>query len=211
MPVNFSGHDLTCVRGGRTVFTALSFRVGQGGALLLRGPNGSGKSSLLRLIAGFQVPAAGGFRWDDQPIAPAADAHRARITHCSHLNAVKAAMTVTEHLRFWIDLSGSVDAAADTSSALERWGLAKIAELPGAYLSAGQRRRLNLARLSASRADLWLLDEPAVGLDDAAVQTLTEMIGEHRGRGGLAVIATHGGLSVAGAETLDLDRYTGGP
>lgn len=202
--MNFSGQDLTCVRGGRTVFHTLSFHVAAGDALLLRGPNGCGKSSLLRLVAGFQAPASGTFQWDEGAGFTDPDRHRERVCYAGHLDAVKPALTVAEGLQFWVDLAGGKE---NTDQALRHWGLGAIADLPGAYLSAGQRKRLNLARLSVSRAELWLLDEPTVSLDDAAVKTLAEVIHEHQAKGGLAMIATHMDLDVEGAQTLNLEPF----
>jgi heme exporter protein A len=205
-PVNFTGKDLTCVRGGRLVFQALGFQVAAGSVLVLRGPNGCGKSSLLRLVAGFQAPAAGGFLWDDQPVEDDPDGHRARITYAGHLDAVKTAFTVTENLQFWGRLGGNGE--PPVADALDRWGLGAIADLPGAYLSAGQRKRLNLARLSLSTANMWLLDEPTVSLDDDAIDTLMKVISEHQGGGGSAIIATHTDLTLDATHTLNLEPFT---
>ena len=204
--VNFTGKDLTCVRGGRLVFQSLSFQVAAGSVLVLRGPNGSGKSSLLRLVAGFQPPAEGAFLWDDRPVAEDRDGHRARITYAGHLDAVKPALSVTESLQFWARLGSKGD--PPVADALDRWGLGAIADLPGAYLSAGQRKRLNLARLSLSTSRLWLLDEPTVSLDDSAVDTLMGVISDHQADGGSAIIATHTDLALKATDTLSLEPYT---
>ena len=204
--MTFAGKDLTCVRGGRVVFRSLSFQVVAGGVLVLGGPNGSGQSSLLRLVAGLQPPAHGSFLWDDLPVTDDRDGHRARVTYAGHLDAVKPALTVTEGLGFWARLGGDAG-AQQIEKALERWGLAPIADLPGAYLSAGQRRRLNLARLSLTNAKLWLLDEPTVSLDDAAVHTLMGVIGDHQANGGRAMIATHTDLDLEATDTLNLEPF----
>ena len=205
--MNFAGKDLTCVRGGRLVFQSLSFQVAAGSVLVLRGPNGSGKSSLLRLVAGFQPPAEGAFLWDDRPGAEDPDGHRARITYAGHLDAVKPAFSVTESLQFWARPIGFGE-PKPVADALDRWGLGAIADLPGAYLSAGQRKRLNLARLSLSTSRLWLLDEPTVSLDDSAVETLLGVISDHQAGGGSAIIATHTDLALTATETLNLEPYT---
>jgi heme exporter protein A len=205
--VNFAGKNLTCVRGGRLVFQSLSFHVAAGSVLVLQGPNGSGKSSLLRLVAGFQAPAEGAFLWDDRPVAEDRDGHRARITYAGHLDAVKPAFSVTESLQFWARPIGFGE-PKPVADALDRWGLRAIADLPGAYLSAGQRKRLNLARLSLSESRLWLLDEPTVSLDDSAVDTLMGVISEHQADRGSAIIATHTDLALKATETLSLEPYT---
>lgn len=197
----FAASGLTCVRGERIVFQRLSFQVGAGGALLLRGPNGAGKSSLLRLAAGFLPPAEGTLSWNGQPIGADIDAHRARLAYVGHLDAVKPALSVAENLAFWLALGGDRrgDAVAD---ALAPLGLGHLVSLPAAYLSAGQRRRLNLSRLLATKAALWLLDEPMSSLDDASATALAKVIEDHRARGGMAVIATHQDLPLADAATL---------
>lgn len=201
----FSGHDLTCIRGERIVFQNLSFAVAAGGALILRGPNGSGKSTLLRLVAGFLKPAHGRLSWPGGT-AGADDDYRDRIHYVGHLDAVKPAFSVAENLAFWTAYDGSTAIEADCSRALERLGLSHIADIPGRYLSAGQRRRLNIARIAATVKPLWLLDEPSVSLDDASVARLAELIAEHRAQGGMVMVATHIDLAMDGAETLHLDQ-----
>ncbi len=193
----FGAENLTCVRGERMVFRALSFRVEAGGALVLRGPNGTGKSSLLRLCAGFIAPAEGQLTWDG--VAVDDDEHRARLAYVGHLDAVKPALSLRENVAFWAALhGGAVDAA------LDRFGLAALADVPGRYLSAGQKRRANLARLLVSPATLWLLDEPTTALDAAAVTLLAGVVAEHRARGGMVMAATHTDLGFGTAATLEL-------
>ncbi len=195
----FEARGLTCIRGERVVFENLAFSVAPGGALLLRGANGTGKSSLLRICAGFLQPAGGELRWNAAPVAGDLDAHRARLAYVGHLDAVKPAFTVAENVAFWLKLSGAGTRAETALSAL---GLGHLASLPAAYLSAGQRRRLNLARLAGSAAPLWLLDEPTSSLDDASSHALLTLIEAHRAGGGMAVIATHQDLALTKAETL---------
>ena len=206
-PVNFTGKDLTCVRGGRLVFQGLGFQVTAGSVLVLRGPNGCGKSSLLRLVAGFQAPAAGEFLWDDNSISDDPDGHRARITYAGHLDAVKTAFSVTEGLMFWARFGGTSNPKT-VADALDRWGLGAVSDIPGGYLSAGQRKRLNLARLSLSTAQMWLLDEPTVSLDDGAIDTLMTVISKHQAGGGSAIIATHTDLDLNASNTLNLEPFT---
>ncbi|HZS85449.1 MAG TPA: heme ABC exporter ATP-binding protein CcmA [Stellaceae bacterium] len=199
----FTGADLACWRGERLVFAGLSFALGPGEALLLTGPNGSGKSSLLRLMTGLLAPAAGTLLWDGVAIARDPAAHRARLHFIGHQDAVKPILTVGETIAFWGGLRGGSNAEA----ALARFGLDRLAETPCRLLSAGQRKRLSLARLLASLAPLWLLDEPTTGLDDASVGALEAAMAAHRADGGIVVAATHIPLALAGAQRLSLADY----
>jgi heme exporter protein A len=201
----FEGRDLDCVRGERQVFAGLSFAVPSGGALVLHGPNGSGKSSLLRLMAGLLKPSRGHLAWDGRAVADDPDAHRARLQYLGHLDAEKSVLSVAENLDFWASAQG--DGAAGVAAALERTGLAGLAEVPARMLSAGQRRRLALARLFVNRADLWLLDEPTVGLDEDSIGRLQAGLADHRRAGGRVVVATHTALDLPKAERLDLSAY----
>jgi heme exporter protein A len=205
---NFEGRSLHCRRGGRDVFAELSFALPAGGALLLTGPNGSGKSSLLRLMAGLLKPAAGALLWGGVPIAEEPETHAARLHYLGHLDAVKPVLTVTENLRFWADLRGG---AVALEAALESFALTELAAVPGRLLSAGQRRRVALARLVAVPADLWLLDEPSVGLDHASVGRLAAAIASHRAGGGRVVVATHTALDLAEPMRLSLDSLAPPP
>ena len=205
----FAGHDLACRRGERLVFTALSFRVAAGEALLLRGPNGSGKSSLLRCMAGLLAPVAGAQTWNDQPIALDTDAHRARLRYLGHQDAVKPALTVLENLALWQQLHGRHDVAA-IGRALAGLGLDYLAELPARLLSAGQRRRVALARLLAAPASLWLLDEPTTALDDDGAARFARIVGDHRAAGGLVVLSSHGDPGIVG-NVLSLSDFTPAP
>lgn len=203
MPDSFSGQDLSCVRGERLVFAGLSFRLGSGGLLLLRGPNGSGKSSLLRLAAGLARPSTGVISWNGDDIASDRALHRARLVYVGHADAVKPALTAAENLAFWAGLRGG----GDVAGGLRRLGLGALAQVPARYLSSGEKRRLALAPLAASPADLWLLDEPAVGLDAASVALLESLIAEHRKAGGMVALSTHTEMALGGAETLDLAAF----
>ncbi|MEZ5788735.1 MAG: heme ABC exporter ATP-binding protein CcmA [Xanthobacteraceae bacterium] len=198
---------MTCVRGGRVVFAGLSFRVAAGQALILLGRNGAGKSSLLRLVAGLLRPAAGTITLgeNDAELSVAEQAH-----YLGHLDALKPSLTVRENLTFWADfLGGSQPAVTGTgvdavTDALAAVGLGDLADLPAGYLSAGQRRRLSLARLLAVPRPLWLLDEPTAALDVAAQARLAELMQEHLTAGGLILVATHSPLGLAGARELRL-------
>ena len=206
--IAFSGRALDCMRGDRRVFSGLEFALRAGDVLVLTGPNGSGKSSLLRIMAGLLAPVSGGVQWHGADIADDRDAHAARLHYVGHLDAVKLALTVAENLRFWAALrpgDGGVDRA------LEQFGLAPLADLPARFLSAGQRRRLALARIAASAAPLWLLDEPTVALDGDGVAAVHAAIRAHCAGGGCCVVSTNTALDLAGAAALDVGRYAAGP
>lgn len=199
----FAGIDLACRRGERLVFAGLGFAVPPGGVLVLTGPNGSGKSSLLRLMAGLTPPAAGFIAWDGAPLEEDPAAHRARLHFIGHQDAVKPVLSVAETLAFWAGMRGGGKAAA----ALERFRLRALADWPCRLLSAGQRRRLALARLIASPAALWLLDEPATGLDSDALADLLAAIDAHRAAGGRVVLSTHTPLPLEQAQSLSLTAF----
>lgn len=190
---------LTLERGGRRLFSGLAFDVAAGEALVVTGPNGAGKSSLLRVVAGLLSPTEGTVRLvgGDDEAALAAQVH-----YLGHLDAVKPALSVAEALGFWAVFLGGTRARVD--EALETVGLLPLADLPSAYLSAGQRRRLALARLIAAPRPLWLLDEPTAALDAAAERRLGEMIRDHRSGGGMVMAATHAELPVAAPRRLVL-------
>ncbi len=198
----FVAENLACVRGGRRLFAGLAFELGPGDALILRGPNGSGKSSLLRLLAGFLAPVAGQLLWDGTPLTNDWPAHRNRLHYVGHADAVKTILTVRENLSFAAAIAGGAADAIDR--ALEAFDLLRLAAVPARHLSAGQKRRLALARLLATERALWLLDEPGVGLDAANRVHLERAVAGHRAAGGIAVIATHGDIDVADAQLLEL-------
>lgn len=201
----FAGTALTCRRSDRLVFTGLDFTLESGGALLLIGPNGSGKSSLLRLMSGLIKPFAGGLEWDDAALAEDPALHRGRIAYLGHLDAVKPMLTVCEEVRFWADLWGRQGAAGPALAVL---GLSDLADLPARFLSAGQRRRVALARVIATGAPLWLLDEPTLGLDRTSIEALETALAAHRASGGMVVAATHAPILLPGADHLDLARFS---
>jgi heme exporter protein A len=206
--VAFAGEGLMCVRGGRLVFAGLDFAVHAGGALVLSGANGAGKSSLLRLMAGLGIPAAGRLAWGEVPITDDPAAHAAKVHYLGHLDAVKPALTVAESLSFWAQLRDQGQTLrAPIDAALEAFGLARLSGLPVRFLSQGQRRRLSLARLLVSPAPLWLLDEPRAALDHQASAVLDRLIARHRADGGRVVLALHGSDDPPGADRLDLGRF----
>jgi heme exporter protein A len=190
---------LAAFRGERLVFRDVAFSLEAGGALLLTGPNASGKSTLLRLLAGLLRPAAGTLRWSGEDALADPPMHARRVGYVGHLDAIKSGFTAAENLAFAARLSGG-----SVLDALAGVGLEELADLPGRMLSAGQRRRLALARLALTRAPLWLLDEPTLGLDGRSVERFGRMIGEHRAGGGIVVAATHLPLPVGRAGELAL-------
>ncbi len=196
------------MRGDRTVFSGLDFALSPGQVLVVTGPNGSGKSSLLRMMTGLLTPAAGVLEWDGEDIARDREAHAARLRYVGHLDAVKPALTVAENLRFWAALQSG---RADVEAALARFGIAALADLPARFLSAGQRRRLALARVMAAEAPLWLLDEPTVALDSDGAAAVRTAIAEHCAGGGSCAVSTNAGLALPDAECLDVSRFAGGP
>jgi len=188
---------LASIRGERLVFSGLGFRVAAGGAMLLVGPNGSGKSTLLRLVAGLVRAEAGTLRWRGEDALADLAEHAARVAYLGHLDAVKPGLTVAENLLAWGE-RGAVGPALDAVA------LARLADLPARMLSAGQRRRLALARLALRPASIWLLDEPTLGLDIASVDRFGVMLAAHRARGGVVLAATHLPLPLPGATELSL-------
>lgn len=197
--MQLTADKLACVRGGREVFRDVSFTLGGGEALLVTGRNGAGKSSLLRVLAGLVRLAAGRLALEggeaDAPVGE--QAH-----YLGHLDALKTALSVAENLQFWAGFLGANEAAVEP--ALAAVDLARLAGLPAAYLSAGQRRRLSLARLVAIRRPLWLLDEPTSALDAASQTRLSELMREHLASGGMIVAATHGNIGLERARELKM-------
>jgi heme exporter protein A len=183
------------VRGGREVFAGLDFEAPSGEMLAVTGPNGSGKTSLLRLIAGLLVPADGAISLDggEPELTLPEQTH-----YLGHRDALKPALSVLENLSFWRDfLGGDVFDAGDSLASV---GLGHAGDLPAAYLSAGQRRRLSLARLLAVRRPVWLLDEPTAALDAAGQDLFGKIVRDHLARGGIIVAATHGPLGIDARE-----------
>lgn len=201
---DFTGRDLACRRGERLIFRALDFALPAGGALVLIGPNGSGKSSLLRLMAGLTPPAAGVLAWGGTELGDDPAVHRSRLHFIGHSDALKPVLSAAETLAFWAKMRG---VKADVSPALERFGLARVTDLPCRYLSAGQRRRLALARLIAAPAPLWLLDEPLTSLDAEATAQLLAAIAAHRQSGGRVILSTHASIGIADAARLSLADF----
>ena len=203
--LRLSATGLGCIRGSRSVFEGINLELSGGEALALVGANGSGKSSLLRLVAGLLRPSAG--RIELAGGAPentlAEQAH-----YLGHLDALKPSLTVAENLGFWVRyLEGNVGVLPGSLTAL---GLGGLSGLPAAYLSAGQRRRLSLARLLAVPRPIWLLDEPTSALDAAGQERLAALMRDHLAGDGLIMAATHGPLGIE-CKTLQLGRSAPSP
>ena len=194
-----SASNLACVRGGREIFRNVNFSLSSGQVLAVVGPNGAGKSSLLRVVAGLLRLESGRLDLEggDPELTIPEQAH-----YLGHQDALKAALSVAENLAFWAGYLGTGPAAGD--EALEAVGLAAIPDLPAGYLSAGQRRRLSIARLVAVRRPIWLLDEAAAALDRIAQARLIELMRAHLAGGGLILAATHAPLGIEAAQELRL-------
>jgi heme exporter protein A len=184
--------DVACTRGGRLLFAHRSFRIEPGGAGVVTGPNGIGKSSLIRIAAGLLAPAEG---------AVEADGTRALLTEAAALDGDRP---LADALGFWAALDPAPAPGTRVESALAALDLADLSAVPVRLLSTGQRRRAAIARVVASGADLWLLDEPANGLDARSVGRLETLIAEHRADGGIALVATHQPLDLPGAQEIRL-------
>lgn len=196
--------NLSCVRGERSLFSGVDLAVDAGEWLHVRGANGSGKTSLLRLLAGLSQPADGQIRWGGKPVAEDAQAFRADLLYLGHHAAVKEELTGLENLQLASSLDGAELPRAEAVAALRRFGLQGREDLPVRFLSAGQKRRVLLARLLARKARLWILDEPFTALDTRAVQMLGALIGEHVGAGGMAVVTSHQAVPIEGGKGLEL-------
>lgn len=188
--------DLAVARGGLRALEGLSFTLEAGRALILRGPNGIGKTTLLRVLAGLQPAVSGRIAMPEDSLAYAA-----------HADGLKTALSVAENLRFWAAVFGGHDIAP----ALEAMDLLALAQRPAAALSAGQKRRLGLARLMVTGRPVWVLDEPTVSLDSASVDRFAAAIRAHLARGGAALMATHIDLGLDEARILDLTPYRARP
>ena len=191
-------HDLACERGERLLFRNLDFELATGEALLVRGGNGRGKTSLLRILCGLSVPAAGMVRWRGEPISQAHEQYGREMAYIGHANGIKDDLTPLENLRLAAALGGRDLDSATAMAALERVGLSRCLDFPARVLSFGQRRRVALAGLMTAGALLWILDEPLTGLDVQGVAMVEQMIRDHVVAGGLVIMTTHQPLALDG-------------
>ena len=194
MELNVS--DLTVTRGGIKVLEGVSFAVKAGEALVLRGPNGIGKTTLLRTVAGLQPALQGEVSLD-----------RELMAYAGHADGIKAPLSVTENLEFWAAVFGT----GSITPALQAFDLEALAARPAGALSAGQKRRLGLARMVVTGRPVWVMDEPTVSLDTSAVQLFAEAVRAHLAGGGLALLATHIDLGLAEARVLDVGQFKAKP
>ena len=190
---------LVVLRSDRLVLDGVELELGRGGALLLTGPNGAGKSTLLRALAGLCPLAAGRIEWDGIDMHDAPTEHAGRLAYLGHQDALKPGLSLRENLHLAARIGGG-----ETIAALAAFGLEELAGLPVRLLSAGQRRRAALARVLLANVPLWLLDEPSLGLDAAALNRLGIVLARHRAAGGMVIATTHVGLPLPDAQVLAL-------
>ncbi len=203
MTMQLSANNLVCRRGGRIVFSGLSFKLGQGEGLLLEGPNGTGKTSLLRILAGLGAYEEGTLTLDgaDEELTIGQRAH-----YLGHQNALKLALSVEENLTFWARFMGQSVSSETIIDHLAVFDLERLAGYSAGLLSAGQKRRLALSRLELIPRPIWLLDEPSVGLDAASCSLLANAMNRHMAAGGLLISSTHTDLGLSFTHTLNLGK-----
>jgi heme exporter protein A len=195
---------ISCQRGERALFTGLDLHVGAGEWLHVRGENGVGKTSLLRILAGLSQATAGDILWDQRSILKDSESYRQNLLFLGHKEAVKEDLTAYENLQLSAALDHIDLTEEDALSALRRFGLRGREDLPVRFLSAGQKRRVLLARLLTRKAKLWILDEPFNALDVKAVEMLSGLIAEHVGAGGMVIMTSHQAISIPHGKVLEL-------
>ena len=206
MTMQLSAHNLVCRRGGRIVFSGLSFNIGQGEGLLLEGPNGTGKTSLLRIVAGLGAYEEGTLTLDgaDEELTIGQRAH-----YLGHQNALKLALSVEENLTFWARFMGQPVTSDTIADHLGAFNLERLSSYSAGLLSAGQKRRLALSRLELVARPIWLLDEPSVGLDTASCKLLADAMARHMAAGGLLIASTHTDLGLTFKHRVNLGDLPG--
>ncbi|QWD61207.1 cytochrome c biogenesis heme-transporting ATPase CcmA [Polynucleobacter sp. MWH-UH25E] len=202
--LTLQAQDLACVRGERKLFSKLSFDLSSGDCLHVRGENGVGKTSLLRLLTGLSKPDAGQILWNQESISKQTDRYHRELLFLGHRDALKEELTALENLQTYAELDGIALPVEKALAALWRFGLRGRESLPVNCLSAGQKRRVLMARMLTRQAKLWILDEPFNALDVNAVAQLEELMTEHLASGGLLVLTSHQAVSVPGVRVLDL-------
>lgn len=201
--------DLSCVRGDRTLFSELSFSVSEGELLHVKGANGSGKTSLLRMLSGLMLPAAGEMRWNGENIRKLREEYQKDMLYIGHLPGIKGDLSALENLRVNSAFNGVEIGEDEAWKALGKIGLKGREDLPARVLSQGQGRRVALAKMLVSKAKIWILDEPFVALDVKAVAMLQDVLVEHLHRKGMIVLTTHQEFTVTDVEVRMLDLGQG--
>ncbi|MGO9430488.1 heme ABC exporter ATP-binding protein CcmA [Rhodoblastus sp.] len=198
--LHLSARSILIERGGRAIVKDISFELASGEALLVLGRNGAGKSTLLRALAGFLPLRGGEVVFTGGDAAPLSE----RAHYVGHADGLKSALTALENLGFWASMLGA-NGKLSPQQALEKVGLARIGDFPVGYLSAGQKRRVALARLFVAARPVWILDEPATALDVGSQERFAQAMAEHRASGGMILAATHAPLGLIDAKELRLD------
>ncbi len=199
-----SAHGLSCVRGERRLFAQLDLSLQAGQWLHVRGENGAGKTSLLRLLAGLAQPAEGEVQWCGKPIQDAESGYRSHLLYFGHHGALKEDLSAMENLSFAAAMDGSGLTEARALASLYRVGLRGREDLPVRVLTAGQKRRVMLARMTTRNAKLWILDEPFTALDVKAVDLLSTLVNEHLAGGGMAILTSHQAMPIADGLVVQL-------
>ena len=197
--------ELECVRGDNQLFSDIDFELEPAELLHLRGSNGSGKTTMLRALCGLLAPLSGEILWKGEPINKIRDEYFAHMTYLGHLSGIKGDLTAYENIQLYADLSGQKIKESSISEALFTLGLATRAELPTRVLSQGLKKRVALARLLVLKRKLWILDEPFVALDVAAVGLLEKIISDHVADGGMVVLTTHQEVEIMTGARKELD------
>lgn len=199
--------NLACQRGERLLFRGLSHNFKNGDFVQIEGHNGIGKTSLLRILAGLAQPLEGEVRWDSEPIIKQREIYHHHLLYLGHLSGVKPELTAWENLQFYQKISQAEHGDDALWAVLEKVGLLGREDLPAAQLSAGQQRRIALARLWLSRAPLWILDEPFTAIDKKGVEILTALFDEHAEKGGIVLLTSHQDVPSARLQKLNLAQY----